>query len=482
LALFIGYGLTAQVYYTQRSLGGVGGGFVEVPRASDSRLISQLIEISHRERSRAIVSDTYNVVLAKFQANYTMSVPLFFTSQDFIGHFLEKGLRPGLWQAVLNGIIPNLNATLRAIYEERSKRYREVQFDTHGALTSANHFTTATGADDSELLHATLLLTPGQSVLNRRHTPEAERSVFRTLDWAEARDQLFYVASDFGRNYYTDSGTRSSGRIAMFQLERDYFYKHATMVSMGRDTLLRVINPSPEFRLALEYTASLNADHENRIPPVSVVGAQRQFLAVAGRGSARLFSPVVQTQDIGGGRYLMLDMGTAGFRFPNRRKGLMTLWGRDIPLDARVIAGFGRDVSALSEREYEALAAPGQVQKFPADLANKSLEYSGVYEDGWVAESSYFTLGQSTAGLPLVVRVLVPLIGSQAAASRIIVLVDGAEVARRNLGPGDADLKIPGPGIGKHRIDLTFDRATRLPGIDGRPVSALIRFVGFRGD
>ena len=31
---------------------------------------------------------------------------------------------------------------------------------------------------------------------------------------------------------------------------------------------------------------------------------------------------------------------------------------------------------------------------FPADLTYPDLEYSGIYEDGWIAESAFFSLSQ----------------------------------------------------------------------------------------
>ncbi len=481
LALLMGAGLTAQVYYTQRSLGRVGGGFVEVPRASDSHLISQLVEMSRKAQPQAVVSDTHNVVLAKIEGNYMMPAPLFFTAEDFVGRFVQIELRPSPYQRLLYRMLPNLGATLRYIYEERGKRFRGVEFDTHGALPSADHFQVRIDTYDSELAHATLLQSLGQNILNRRGIPLTEGSFLRTLDLAQARNQLFYVSSEFGTPFYTKPENRGPGRVSMYQPENDYFYPQATMVSMGRASLLRVLNPSRGFRLALEYTASLNADHENRIPPVSVIGATRQFLDVEGRGSARFFSPPIQPQDIGGGAYFLLDMGTWGFRFPTPRTGLMALYGRDIPLDFRRITGFGRDVSALSEQEYEELAAPEHVQSFPADLANKNLEYSGIYEDAWVAESSYLTLRQGAEGSPLVVRVMVPLVEGKPASSQLILLIDGSVLARRSLTPGECELQIPAAGGGKHRIKLVFDRATNLPAPDNRPVSAKIRFVGFRG-
>src|SRR5581483_8556775 len=104
-------------------------------------------------------------------------------------------------------------------------------------------------------------------------------------------------------------------------------------------------------RVMLELTDSLNGDGENQVPPVSVIGAARRFFGAEGRGSARLFSPEVEPREVEGGVYFLVDMGTQGIRFPIKRAGLMRMWGTNIHLDFRRIAGFGRDISAISEDE-----------------------------------------------------------------------------------------------------------------------------------
>lgn len=481
LAILVAGGLTAQVYYTRRSLGAVGG-FVEIPNASSSRLISRLIALSRQTRPTAIVSDTDNVSLGKIESNYTMPAPLLFTAQDFVGRFVQPELPAGIQDRFLNWMMPGVSAKVRSVYQERSKRIRHLQFDTHGALPSTDQFTVRTEiSSDAELARCTFLQSIDQGIVNRRNTPNIDGALFRTLELAHASDLLIFASSEFGVPYYTSPENRFAGRVSMFQQESDFFYPKSTMVSLGRDSLFRVVNPSSKFRLVLEYTASLNGDGESRIPPISVVGVERTFVAAEGRGSARLFSPVIQPQRIGGGSYVLLDLGRSGFRFPNRRTGLMALYGTHIPLDLRVIVGFGRDISALSEEEYEDMAAPEGVANFPADLLNKGLEYSGIYEDGWVAESSYVILEQKVDRSPLLVRLTVPSIAGRLASSRLIVLMDGSEVARESLTARESTFTIPGGIVGKHRVELVFDGVVKLPAPDTRPVSAMIRSIGFSG-
>src|SRR5439155_3422792 len=119
---------------------------------------------------------------------------------------------------------------------------------------------------------------------------------------------------------------------------------------------------------------------------------ERQRLPMVGRGSARVFSPPMTPQIIEGRAFLGLDMGVDGEPFPERRSGLMALYGTDVALDRRRPVGFLRDISLVSQEEYGRLAPPSKLESFPADLENPDLEYSGIYEDGRVSEASYFQL------------------------------------------------------------------------------------------
>jgi hypothetical protein len=489
LTLVICVGLPAQAFYVRRSGGDSGGTFVEVPRASESHLISRLIDMSRQEHPKLIISDTTNVVLGKIQSMYMAPAPMFFISEDFVGRFV-RGFRVSRSEQnpaglkVLNVFYPKLEDRAQYICDERMKHYRDVEFDTLGALPSPEVFEVRTDTSDANLTQATLLQSSReQGILNRRSLPPVSKdNILRQVSLSQIHNQLLFVTSTFGLTYYTGASFRNTGRVSMFQPEGDYFFPGETMVSLGRDILLRVLNRSAKVRLVFEYTASLNGDRENRIPPASTIGRRRQFLPVEGRGSARIFSDVIDPQEIQGGSYVLVNMGTPGFQFPNPRSGIMKLFGRDILLDVRRLTGFGRDLSAVSDQEYEAIAPPERVQRFPSGLADKSLEYSGIYEDGWVAESSYMVLGQRTDRSRLVVRLMNPVLNGVPASSHLTLWLDGAEVGHKDLAGGDTEVKVPSVGIGKHRIRLIFDKAVSLPGQDGRPVSALLRSVGFGAD
>jgi hypothetical protein len=228
----------------------------------------------------------------------------------------------------------------------------------------------------------------------------------------------------------------------------------------------------------MDYTASLKSDGRNVIPPAAVIGVERTAFGAIGRGSARLISPAIAPQMIQGRYYVSIDMGADGQRFPDKRVGLMRAYGLHIPMDSRAITGFARDISAIDEDRFDALRPPSMVSHFPADLRNTGLEYSGVYEDGWVAESSFFRLMQPPRTSVLRIRAMVPPLTPPPSALRVVV--GGLSVAEVALRPGDNDVKIPLAGASMvQRVELHFDRAARLPGSDKRPASALLGFVGF---
>jgi hypothetical protein len=473
LALVIGFGTRAQVVYTVRSMGLGGSGLIEIPYASSEGLISQLKDLAPSQG--ITISDTFNPVLAKFESAYRGR--LYFPVQDVIGPFLGNSLNPKF--RTWNPMYWIYSSDVLKLAKARDELQFGAAFDMHGALPDADPFTVrraVSGNQDFALIEA----GPGTSVLNRRGRSSTHAGLIRVTSTQAEQNHLAFVASKFGTSYYRGGAARSSGTISMFQPEADFFYHGAMMESLGRTSLFRILNPTPRSRLVLEYTASLSQDHQNRIPAASAIGETREMLPVVGRGSARLISPPLQPQQIGGGDYVALDMGSWGNTFPDHRSFIMSLWGRQYVADNRRIVGFCRDISLISEDQYLAMQAPHAIQSFPEDLKNKNLEYSGIYEDGWVAELSEMVLRQDDGDSHLVVSVLVPAFPGRRVASWAALLVDGREVERKQVDSSAVGFDVLVPGQGRRRIALRFDQAVSLPSPDSRPVSAQLRYVGFQ--
>ncbi|HWF46474.1 MAG TPA: hypothetical protein VG168_05670 [Bryobacteraceae bacterium] len=471
LALVIGFGARGQLFYTIRSMGLGGGGLIEIPYASRNGLISQLKELP--ASSDVTISDTANVVLAKFESVYRGQ--LYFLCQDFFDGFLSVPEDRAAW---LNPIYVHDHARSLKVLKAAREGQASEAFDMHSALPMPNRFTVRlpiSGNGQFAIIEDSTQL----SVLNRRTSGSGHaRSIRLTSTHAEP-NHLAFVASEFGRSYY-DTGGASRSLVSMYQVEDDFFFRGGTMASLGRVALFRALHPSPRVRLVLEYTASLNHDKENRIPAASAIGDTREMFAAVGRGSARLISPPLQPQQIAGGDYIALDMGTWGRTFPDQRSFIMGLWGRDYVADTRHLVGFCRDISLISDDQYLAIQAPSVIQSFPGDLKNKSLEYSGIYEDGWVAESSYIVLQQDDGANHLVVSVVVPTLQGRSAATWVALSVGGNEVARKPVASGSVGFNVLIPGKGRRRIGLRFDNAVDLPSPDTRPVSAQLRYAGFQ--
>ena len=480
LVLVAALGMRAETYYVSRSRGISGSGFIEIPNASESGLLSTLKRIAQSPRQAVVLTDTPNVVLAKVESLYFAGSS--FCTPAFAYFDNITGFRPaGIFRKVLELTRPSLEKEAVSASERREAGTKHVQFDMRGVLPQPNGFDIVDHADEVGSRDFTLLASgPRQGIVNRRVSENSVPDV-RAVPSEQVHNHLVFVASRLGTGYYL--ADRSQGLVAMFQPESDFFFRGATMQAIGRDILFQVLRPSQKMRMALEVTATLKADGRNRIPHISVIGKDRVLVGTEGRGSARLFSPPVEPQVIENGSYILVDMGTKGAPFPDRRWGVMRWYGTDVPNDSRRVVGFGRDISAISEAEYEALRPPDYLTKFPDDLANRALEYSGIYEDGWIGEASFAVLNEPGRLSVLEVSLMVPAILGTASSSHINVLLDGIEVAQRSYLPGEVQLRVPMPSAGgKHRIALAFDRSIHLPEEDNRPVSAQLRFMGFRGE
>jgi hypothetical protein len=88
------------------------------------------------------------------------------------------------------------------------------------------------------------------------------------------------------------------------------------------------------------------------------------------------------------------------------------------------------------------------------------------------------------------VRGSVPSIGGNTSFTTDVTLkVDGVEVAKKTLTPGEFEVRgaLPAPKAadrsapaGSHRrVELLFTNTQHLPAGDNRPVAALLKFVGF---
>jgi len=459
--------------------------FTEIPNSTREGVVRQLGEVTERlAPGQRLVCDFSNRTLIRFALIQLRGHPTNFPGNPMMASMFAFD-RPDPNESMYGG-----EAT-RAARQELAVKYRakvhDGVFDLHDEQSPdlRNAFRYDTMGSNTETLDPSsfyLCSARSQSLANRAHDLMNREAPFALLSWNDVRNHLVYVTSQMGTDMYTRQfGAKGWESVGLYPMEREpLFYRNATMAALGRHMLFAVLNPSSKARFVVNLTSTYKGDKENRVPPVAVIGDKRVKLPLVGRGSARVVSEAIAPQMIDGRGFVAVDMGIAGVRFPNERRGLMRLWGRNIVRDARTITCFGRDISLISEEEYQAFKAPCTLAKFPDDLANPKLEYSGLYEDGWSSEEAFVRLTQSPASQYMVVRGMIPDLGDSNFRTACALTIDGEEVDSRELPVGEFEVRLPAnTPSGPHRLDLRFTHLQRLPGADGRPVAAQLKFIGF---
>jgi hypothetical protein len=458
--------------YVARSLGeGLVGGLTEIPHASAealNRRFANFFAGCCRGSGRSFLSDTPNVVESKFQALYTRGTAVLFPSDDFISNHVIG--RPGGQGA--SRATPQGEEALKQYNEQRKLYYRTY---TIGTGSSANQFEVFQPRPGDEAPSDLLYRADASDIFNRFERGSAPGRPFGLL--GDRGNYLIFVASSLGSHYYY-AARRTN--VSFYQLENDPMFPGREVSGLGPLLLFRIINPTGKARLVMDLTDSVLSQNERLLPDPVINNDPTSTLGFVGRGSGRVISPLVSPLLIDGKAYVQIDMGRPGRLFPIDRQWLMSLYGRQVPRDQRQLTAFGRDISLISEDQYQHLNPPGALRNFPDDLANPGLQYSGVYEDGWVSERSFFVLASTADAQPLLIEGMVPQIGAADFTTEVSVRIDGVPVLSRKLGTGSFSLRIPTTGpAGKHRVDLDFDRLQTLQGDDGRPVAGLMKGIGF---
>jgi hypothetical protein len=412
-----------------------------------------------------LVSFTENPTLAKLEAAAAGQRPLYLTSRNVLGDLLG--------QAAPSGVYPkSIKSAIDMIAQRDGWTSRT--FALHASQRVTNRFQVNVRADTllGQRRCRFVFPTGSEVPFNRLSLPEgAEPLVARSC-----RDEsplLAFVQSYLGQSFYL---ARKYSTISFFQLQPDYFFPGHTLSGFGRYVLFRALHPSPGTRLELSLTTTLRHDGRNRLPPAATVGSSRERLPIVGRGSARVYSAPLVFQEIDGGTYVMVDMGVGGRRTPVARPGLSGLYGSAVPLDPRYLTSYVRDVSLISPAAYRRLRVPMKITRFPRGLANPALEYSGIYEDGWIGNRSYVVLSSRSSSSMLHIRATVLPIASQ----RLRVYVDGRAVWSRRLTAANLNLRVHvRTSPERRRVELRFSRQVPLQAPDLRPAAARLTSIGF---
>lgn len=407
---------------------------IDLPHASDADLLPRFRDVVDARRP-PLLTITDHFVLLRLQGAVARDNQLFFVSRDPVGLDWERHVLE----------IPAAGAARKLAFRENRDASRLL---SRGPCVVS-------------------LPSGSQYALNRRRFPEGSPDLV-FVGCRSARSVLAFVVSSLGQPATLPDNRQA---VSFWQLENDPWFPGRTLSGFGRYALFHVLGASPTFRVALEFTTSPTRlpSGSQRLPRPSVLGADSVRLDVRGSGSARVISPPLRPWLIGGRPYLVLDMGQRG-EFPIvPRPGVSGLWGRDVLLDPRRLTSYVRDVSLVSPSEYAALRPPTSLSRFPDDLGNRDLEYSGIYEDGWISRQSYATLAGGPAATLVLRADVLPREGGQ----RLRIDLNGRRARTVRVDRGTVELRVPLEGSERpRRIGLTWSAARRLSDRDPRVASA----------
>jgi len=153
----------------------------------------------------------------------------------------------------------------------------------------------------------------------------------------------------------------------------------------------------------------------------------------------------------------------------NRRIELR--WGET----AQVGPGDPREAAALIRFiGIHAGSAPKAQWHLPEDFEDPDLESGGVYEDGWLEQSSHLILAGGEKGV-LVVRAEIPAAPDQ----HLAILLNGSTLTAQAVAPGPLEVRVPvPPADSNRRIELLWRETVPVGPDDPRETAALLRFIG----
>lgn len=449
--------MLSQSVYVKNSTGEFLGSMNEVPHYSAKEVDRQFAELFNSVKSSSphgFIADTSHLVIAKHQALYTAGTSVIFPSKQFFQNI--TGILPSTAKEQIK--IGNVSNWFR-----KDKKLTAEEIGRRWLLSENDKY----------------------APFNTYFSQKDPKEYFSAVPMDQVHDRLTFIHSNLGIHYYFLPGVEQgdSRNTAFFPLENDPMFPGATFSGLGRYMLLMDINPTPGARMVMEATTTAMKNFDSALPVPMVYGDSPVPLQFVGRGSGRIFSAPLQPVLSGGIPYLSIDMGRDGRQFQYKMKGLMKLYGTGIVQDTRYLTVFARDISLISQDDYSKLAPPAFIAKFPTDLGNRNLEYSGIYEDGWISERAFFTLAPKSDTRYLVIKGMVPQIDRPDFRNTLAVSIDGKEVIKHSLGVGGFEVKVPvSVSTERHRIDLAFDGYQVLPGADGRPTGGKIEFIGFTNE
>lgn len=472
-------------HYLARAYGTVYGTYAQVPPASAGGLMAAirgaLVQVPPQAR---VATEAYEPSLAGLETlclDGRRVVPLSWPLRPADCSSGSQGLNliGGAWYP--HQLVPE------ALSECQSYRVAAAPWLRRGWLVIADgaglrrRFRVAVIGDSLGPSDYLLATPPSLTILNRRDraaTGGTDQPVVRP--WGELQDHL--IARSFDVEADPEQAGEVEDRFPM-NLEPDPFGFYGTMCGVGRYLVLQVVGATAPVRLTLTCSASFQRGARRRLPQAWVVGDQPAALPLIGAGSARVVSPPLYPALVSGIPVVVLDLGRPGQPAPASATGVARLYGRQYSLDRRRTALHLRELSVISADRYGQGRAPVELAHLPGDLGNPDLEYSGIYEDGWLSPEATFGLQEPAQGARLRVAFMVPQVRADQDSAEVEVLAAGRIIDRRRLALGASDYTLDWPvGPNPQGVGLRFLTPIELPEGDGREVGAYLTYLGFGVD
>ena len=453
-------------------------GTSEVRDGSKTRIVEEIRHHLSSQPVERLVVDTDNNIVAKFVALESRGVETVYPTRNLFTDLTQYTIING-WN-VIGGqnIYRDILDHIKQMSPDKS-----IDLKLPESNSATDHFKRYLPAWINENTPGSYLLgSNGRiSILNRYKHPESLQENFFLAPLASVANHAIYFHTDLGNHHYVP---QSFDKVSMYQLENDIYYPGSSFAGLGRHVTMMILNPTPRARLLLDMTTTLQPGSNKDLPRAVVIGESRVPLPLNGQGSARVVSDPIEPQDVDGFHFLAIEMSVDGKRFDYQPTGLNKLWKRNLVKDRRFLVGFVRNISVLSEDEYQSWTPPEKLAAFPKDLANPTLEYSGIYEDGWIGKSANLTLNRNDLASSLVIRGnLVDLPNNPSIDQQITIRINGREALHQKIAMGAFELRPTlRDELGRCQIELEFSEVRSIPDPDNRPISIQLLSIGFEKD
>lgn len=417
--------------------------------------------------------------------------PVLLDVPDAFGALLAASYSRGHVTALLSGAVPSpadglcdptgqatkvyrISPALEHLACQWRASYRPGRFDLTSEPGSAHRFLRYVLPDDAPIATAVLVAPAAdrQAVNNSWQRPAD--GGYHVEPLSDVHDHLVEIDSSIGHTI--QPGVIED--VALWPYEPDFAEGGSGIQGIGRHLLFEILNPLPDSRLLLDFTAGGLSGMTGGLPPAQAIGENRSGFDFVGRGAARMLSGAIAPRMIDGHAYLAIDMGMAPLQFAAERKGILGLYNRRLSLDPRSLVGFVRNISLLSGRKLADTVPPAGVDSFPRGLFAPGLLFSGIYEDGWMAEVARLRLGVRAENRELRIKGMLPGPGSPGG-TVLDIRADGQPILTQRVEPGNFELRAILPSQGPRWIEIRADHARRLPAPDGRVASVLLQSIGF---